>query len=84
MLGISKSSPYRELLIDLICAINHIVPMSMENQALIVITLDTEEKIIRFKDWVQSKLRPNNRLDTTEKEIMSVVTAYIRLGREIP
>ena len=45
MLGVDKSSPYRKALITLINAINRVIPLTPENQVLIVIELDTEEKL---------------------------------------
>ena len=69
MLGVDKSSPYRKALITLINAINRVIPLTPENQVLIVIELDTEEKIIQFNNWVKSRLTGENELNATEVEI---------------
>ena len=78
MLGVDKSSPYRKALITLINAINRVIPLTPENQVLIVIELDTEEKIIQFNNWVKSRLTGENELDATEVEI---VRAAVRIGK---
>ena len=72
MLGINKSSPYRKALLDLICSINHEIGLKEENQVLIVIKLDSEDKIIDFNEWVKSKIK-NNKLFATEAELMRAV-----------
>ena len=78
MLGVDKSSPYRKALFVLINAIDRVIPMKPENQVLIVIRLDTEEKIVQFNNWVKSRLTGENELDATEVEI---VRAAVRIGK---
>ena len=68
MIGVSKSSPYREALMRLINAINNEIPLKKENQVLLVMKLNTEEKIIRFNEWVKKNL-DNGKLKATEEEI---------------
>ena len=68
MIGVSKSSPYREALIRLINAIINEIPLKEENQVLLVMKLNTEEKIIRFNEWVKEHLE-NGELMATEEEI---------------
>ena len=79
MAGVAESSPYRAALIELICSINNVIPLKEENQVLIMIQLDTEEKISRFNQWIGTKLTGENELNTTEIEIMHV-TAQISKG----
>ena len=74
MLGVDKSSPYRKALITLINAINRVIPLTPENQVLIVIELDTEEKIIQFNNWVKSRLTGENELNATEVEIVGAAS----------
>lgn len=50
MLGVKKSSPYRKWLMTLINSINYEIGLSKQNQVLIVIKLNTEEKIIKFSN----------------------------------
>ena len=69
MLGVDKSSPYRKALITLINSIDRVIPMKPENQVLIVLRLDTEEKIVQFNNWVKSRLTGENELNATEVEI---------------
>ena len=80
MLGVDKSSPYRQALFSLINSINQVVPMSKENQVLLVIELNTEEKIIKFNNWVKSKLVGENDLQATETEI---VRAAVKINKGI-
>ena len=57
MLGLKKNSPYRKALIELIGSINFEIGLSKENQVLIVLKLDTEEKIIMFNYWIKLKIQ---------------------------
>lgn len=70
MVGVAKSSPYREALISLINSINKVIPLKEENQVLLVMQLNSEEKIIKFNEWIKSKLKGENELQTTETEIV--------------
>ena len=70
MVGVAKSSPYREALISLITSINQVIPLKEENQVLMVMKLNTEEKIIKFNEWVKTKLKGENELQATETEIV--------------
>ena len=72
MLGLKRKNPYRKLLIKLINSINLEIGLSDSNQVLMVLKLDTEEKIIMFNYWLKLKIN-NNRLCSTESEIMREV-----------
>ena len=78
MAGVAESSPYRQALISLINSINQVIPLKEENQVLIVLRLDTEKKIIKFNDWIKTKLKGENELDATEQEI---VRAAVQIGK---
>ena len=78
MVGVEKSSPYREGLIGLIVSINKVIPLKEENKVLIVRSLDTEEKITKFNDWIRIKLKGENDLQATETEI---VRAAVQIGK---
>ena len=78
MSGVAESSPYRQALISLINSINQVTPLKPENQVLIVLRLDTEEKIIKFNDWIKIKLKGENGLEATEQEIVRVA---VRIGK---
>ena len=51
-------------------SLNQVVTLKAENQVLIVIKLNTEDKIIKFNDWVKTKLKGENDLQATEEEIV--------------
>lgn len=78
MVGVEKSSPYREALMRLINSINAEIPLEEKNQVLLVMKLNTEEKIIQFNEWVKSNLK-NGKLQATEAEI---VRAAVKIGNE--
>ena len=79
MVGVEESSPYREALMLLIASINeYAVRLAPQNQVLIVISLDTEEKIIKWNEWIKERLTGENDLDATEAEI---VRAAVRIGK---
>ena len=60
MEGVDKSSPLRGALMSLINSIDAVVPLKPQNQVLIVIVLDTEEKIYQFSRWIKSRLTGEN------------------------
>ena len=74
MAGVDKSSPFWGALMSLINSINAVIPLKPENQVLIAIVLDTEEKIYQFSQWLKSRLTGENDLDTTEIEIVGVAS----------
>ena len=78
MVGVEKSSPYREALMRLINSINAEIPLEEKNQVLLVMKLNTEEKIIQFNEWVKSNLK-NGKLQAAEAEI---VRAAVKIGNE--
>lgn len=78
MAGVEESSPYREALISLILSINQVVPLRMEDQVLMVLSLDTEQKIIKFNNWVKERLTGENDLGVTEAEI---IRAAVKIGK---
>ena len=80
MLGIDKSSPFREGLISLINSINRVIPLKKENQVLLVMKLDTEAKVLRFVEWVRTRLKGENDLQATEQEI---VRAAVQIDKGI-
>ena len=68
MVGISNKS-LRNALISLISSINQEIGLSNENQVLLVIKLNTEDKLFEFNDWIKNNIQ-NNKLNATEAEIM--------------
>ena len=79
MKGISKENPLREALIGLICSIDHEIGLSEENQVLLVLKLDTEEKIFKFSDWVKTRIE-NDKFVATEAETMR---AAVQISKEL-
>jgi len=82
MLGLKKNSPYRKALIELIGSINFEIGLSKENQVLIVLKLDTEEKIIMFNYWIKLKIQ-NQKLCSTESEIMREVVKISKIKNHL-
>ena len=72
------SSPYREDLLYMINAIARILPMRMEDQVLIVLSLDTDEKIDKWFEWLRPHVIGENELDVTEAEI---IRAAVQIGK---
>ena len=81
MKKLDKSSPYWEALMSLIVSIDNVVPLKEENQVLIVMKLNTEEKVIMWNEWIKSRLVGENDLQATEAEI---VRAAVRIDKGIP
>ena len=80
MAGVEKSSPYREVLIGMINSINQVIPLSPENQVLIVLKLNTEEKIQKWFEWLKPRIKGENDLQATEVEI---VRAAVKIDKGI-
>ena len=77
-----KSKKYkvlREDLIGLILTINEVIPLEEREQVLILMKLNTEEKIVKFNEWVKARLKGENDLDATAAEI---VRAAVQIDRE--
>ena len=81
MKKLDKSSPYWQPLLDMIVTIDSIIPLTKENQVLITMKLNTEEKIQKWFDWIESKLQGDRDLQATEAEI---VRAAVRIDKGIP
>ena len=69
MHGISKKSHYREALISLINSINQQVALTEKNQVLLIMKLNTEEKISEFSKWIKLNL-VEEKLMISEEEIV--------------
>ena len=78
MAGVAESSPYRKVLLDMINSINQVIPLKPENQVLIVLRLDTEEKIQKWFEWLRTKVIGENELEATEQEI---VRKAVQIGK---
>ena len=78
MAGVEESSPYREDLLYMINAIARILPMRMEDQVLIVLSLDTDEKIDKWFEWLRPHVIGVNELNVTEVEI---IRAAVMIGK---
>ena len=75
---LDRDNPYSKALVNLIALINLQIPMAMEDRVLIMYSLNTEEKIRRYKDWVKSRL-DGETLNATETE---VIQTAVRIGKE--
>lgn len=80
MAGVAESSPYRKALLSMINSINQVIPLKPENQVLIVLRLDKEEKIQKWFEWLRPKVKGENELEATEQEI---VRAAVQIGKEL-
>ena len=70
MAEVEKFSQYKEHLLTIINSINSTIPLKAENQVLIVLKLNSIEKIRKWVDWIRSKLQGENELMATEAEIV--------------
>ena len=75
-----KPSRYRERLIGMIVAISRVIPLEERDQVLIALKLNTDEKIIKFRDWIRARLKGENDLDATAAEI---VRAAVQIDKGI-
>lgn len=75
-----EDNPYERYLIKLIVSIDGQIPLDREDQLLIALVLDSEEKIVQFNRWIGSKL-DGETLQATAPEI---VRAAVKIGRGTP
>ena len=68
-----EDNPYEVYLIDLLRAINREVPMDEEDRMLVLLELNSETKIMQFRDWVESRMDGDN-LKATAPEITRAAT----------
>ena len=78
MANLEKGNPYRTALIALIHSINDQVSLDEEDRLLIMLKLDTEAKIVRFNEWVKSRMVGES-LQATAAEIARVA---VKIGKE--
>ena len=77
---LKKSSRYYQPLMDMIVTIDSIIPLTKENQVLLVLKLNTEAKVQKWFDWIATKLKGENDLQATETEI---VRAAVKIDKGI-
>lgn len=65
-----KSYHYREDLLYMINALKQVVHLKEEQQVLIVLQLNTDEKIDRWFEWLKTKIIGENEIDATATEIV--------------
>ena len=81
MIGVDKSSPYREVLISLIYWISKDIPLKAEEQVLIVMSLNTEEKIKQWVRWLKPRRVGENGINATAHEITQAAV-WIGKGKD--
>ncbi len=75
---LDRNNPYSKALAKLIALINKQIPMAMEDRILIMYSLNTEDKIKRYNEWVKSRL-DGDTLNATETE---VIQTAVKIGKE--
>ena len=75
---LARDNPYSKALANLIASINEQEPLDMEDRVLIMMKLDTEEKIKRYVEWLRSRF-DGETLQATAPEI---VRAAVKIGKE--
>ena len=73
------TNPYRIHLAKMLHNITDEVPMEMPDIVLIMMDLNTEEKIMKFTDWVRTKFDGQS-LNTTARKIVQAAV-WIGQGR---
>lgn len=77
---LAKSSRYYQPLMDMLATIDSIMPFKPENQVLIILKLNTEEKVQKWFEWIRPRMRGENDLQATEVEI---VRAAVKIDKGI-
>ena len=76
---LQKTNPFRQDLVGLVNAIEKENGLEEENKVMILHLLNSEEKIVLFNEWVQSRLI-NGKLQATETEICR---AAVRVSKQV-
>ncbi len=63
-----KNNPFRKALVQLLHSIDEEIPLSEGNRIMILHVLNTEDKIIKFNEWVKGNLK-EGKLKATEAEV---------------
>ena len=77
MKTMDENNPYQKMLIKLLNSIDNQIPLKAEDKVLMVLSLNSEEKIVEYSRWVKSKL-DGERLNATYTEI---VQAAVWIGK---
>ena len=77
---LDKSSRYYQPLMDMVVTLGEIVPLEEKNQVLIVMLLNTDQKVQKWFDWIKDRLKGENELNATEAEI---VRAAVQIDKGI-
>ena len=75
---LERDNPYSKALANLIASINEQISLDMEERILIMMKLDTEEKIKHYVEWLKSRAN-GEILHATAAEI---VRAAVKIGIE--
>ena len=74
----SNYAEYREWLVSMVVAMGEEIGLPEEDQVLIILQLNTPEKICQFNDWIRTKLI-NKELVATPAEVMNMTAKIGRL-----
>ena len=77
---LDENNPYEKALIRLINSIDGQVPLPEEDKVLILLRLDSEEKIKKFNKWVGGRLQGET-LNATATEI---TRAAVKISKGLP
>jgi len=77
MARLSRDNPLYTSLMKLVLAIDREIGLKPENQVLIMMLLNTEEKAHRFNQWVRTKI-VDDHLETIEDRVMGAAS---RIGK---
>ena len=75
-----KYKDLREATIGMILSINEVIPLEEREQVLILMKLNTEEKIHKWFEWLRPRIKSENELDATAAEI---VRAAVQIDKGI-
>ncbi len=81
-MSLSKNNPFRTALVSLLHSIDEEVHLSESNIVLVLHLLDTEDKIIKFNEWVKSHLE-EGKLIATETEIARAAVQASKKDNEL-
>ena len=79
MVQLPDTNPYRISLAEMLHGIEEEIEMREQDIVLILISLNTEEKIYLFSEWILSRM-VGEKLEATRSEIIG---AAVRIGDEL-
>ena len=83
MQALPNAHPLKVHIAEMLKCIAEYEPIAEEDAVLVLLYLNTEEKAIRFMEWIHPKIKDGN-LTTTAEEILRAATRIYNEDPDLP